>query len=209
MKVYSYVVCHDKGFAPNPFWGYCTLAVCTPNHMGIDPQIGDWIIGTESVDKGNKLIYAMQVSSRMSFDQYYADKRFEKKKPNAKSKDWRKHCGDNFYYKDKSDRWEQQPFSFHDTPENKRQDLKHPYVFIAKHFYYFGRKAKIIPSRYSSLILKRQGVKCKHAPKIAEGFLVWLQNNFKPGIHGEPRDCESKPLKCSEQTRPCADKCAL
>jgi Nucleotide modification associated domain 2 len=41
MKVYSYVVRCDTGFAPNPFWGYCTLAACTPNHMGIHIQIED------------------------------------------------------------------------------------------------------------------------------------------------------------------------
>ena len=31
---------HDTGFAPNPFWGYCTLAVCTPNHMGVQTSEG-------------------------------------------------------------------------------------------------------------------------------------------------------------------------
>ena len=30
-----YIAVLDTGLAPNPFWGYCTLAVCTPNHMGI------------------------------------------------------------------------------------------------------------------------------------------------------------------------------
>ena len=34
-RLCSYVVRHDKGLAPNPFWGYCTLAVCTPNHAGV------------------------------------------------------------------------------------------------------------------------------------------------------------------------------
>lgn len=30
MKLFSYIVTHDAGFAPNPFWGYCTLACCKP-----------------------------------------------------------------------------------------------------------------------------------------------------------------------------------
>jgi len=30
MKVYSYIVAYDSGFAPNPFHGICTLACCKP-----------------------------------------------------------------------------------------------------------------------------------------------------------------------------------
>jgi hypothetical protein len=197
MKVYSYVVCCDTGFAPNPFWGYCTLAACTPNHMGICPQIGDWIIGTESIAKGSKLIYAMQVNLVISFDNYYNDSRFKKKIPDLSSKYWRHHCGDNIYYKSQSGRWQQHPSIFHNKLENKRQDLKHPNVFISKHFYYFGCNAKKIPSKYHCLIWKRQGVKCNHSPQVSEDFLTWLRIHFKKGIHGKPRDCKSKSAKCS------------
>jgi hypothetical protein len=208
MKVYSYVLRCDTGFAPNPFWGYCTLAACTPNHMGIRPQIGDWIIGTESIAKGNKLIYAMQIKFIMSFDNYYTDRRFKMKIPVIKSEDWRQHCGDNIYYKNQSGKWKQHSSIFHDKPENKRQDLKHPYVFIAKRFYYFGCKAENIPSKYNSLVWKRQGVKCKHFPKVAEDFLTWLQTNFRRGIHGNPRDCKSKSVKCSTNESMRWKKCA-
>src|SRR4030042_1631710 len=99
MKLYSYVVQKDSGLAPNPFWGYCTLAVCTPNHMGIKAQKGDWIIGTTTVSRGNKLVYAMQISEVLSFANYYTDARFGKKKPIVYGS-WRERCGDNIYYKD-------------------------------------------------------------------------------------------------------------
>lgn len=197
MKVYSYVMRSDTGFAPNPFWGYCTLAACTPNHRGIRPKIGDWIIGTGTIDKGNKLIYAMQVSLIMPFDEYYADPRFKKKKPVIKTENWRQRCGDNIYYRDASGNWKQHPTTNHYKPENRTQDLKHPRVFIARRFYYFGCKAKKIPPKYNSLILKRHGIKCNHAPKVAEGFLVWLQTKPKIGIYGNPRDCGHESEKCS------------
>ncbi len=48
-----------KALAPNPFWDYCTLAVCTPNHMGIRAEPGDWFLGTTTSERGNKLLYAM------------------------------------------------------------------------------------------------------------------------------------------------------
>ena len=41
VKLYSYIVVHDAGLAPNPFYGWCTLAVCTPNHMGVKVTKGD------------------------------------------------------------------------------------------------------------------------------------------------------------------------
>ena len=79
MRLCSYVVAVDRGLAPNPFWGYCTLAVCTPNHMGIRAQDGDWFIGTTTAARGSKLVYAMQVSEVLPFDCYYNDPRFEEK----------------------------------------------------------------------------------------------------------------------------------
>ncbi|WP_225761747.1 hypothetical protein [Acinetobacter sp. Marseille-P8610] len=30
MKIFSYVVSRDFGFAPNPFFNFCTLATCKP-----------------------------------------------------------------------------------------------------------------------------------------------------------------------------------
>ena len=42
MKFYSYVIPRDFGFAPNPHFGYCTLATCK---QGIrrSAHVGDWI----------------------------------------------------------------------------------------------------------------------------------------------------------------------
>ena len=45
MKICTYTVKRDKGFAPNPFYGYCTLAACTPNHMNAKLKEGDYIVG--------------------------------------------------------------------------------------------------------------------------------------------------------------------
>ena len=28
MRLFAYKMTHDTGFAPNPFWGYLTLATC-------------------------------------------------------------------------------------------------------------------------------------------------------------------------------------
>ncbi|MCR4406418.1 MAG: hypothetical protein NUW24_05780 [Anaerolineae bacterium] len=185
MRLCSYVVKSDTGLAPNPFWGYCTLAVCTPNHMGIRAQKGDWFIGITAINRGNRLVFAMQVSEVLPFEHYYNDPRFEQKKPIIDGT-WRQRCGDNMYYKDDAGIWKQHPSIYHCTPEQVEQDLKHPYVFIAELFYYFGDRAIEIPPEYRELIWRRQGCKCEHDLDTVRDFLNWLEANFEPGIHGEP-----------------------
>ena len=77
MRLCSYIVSYDAGFAPNPFWDYCTLAVCTPNHQGCTSIKGDWFIGVSPKDRGNQLIYAMQISEKMDFDEYGVNHLFQ------------------------------------------------------------------------------------------------------------------------------------
>lgn len=187
MHLCSYVVAKDRGLAPNPFWGYCTLAVCTLNHMGIHAKNGDWFIGTTTTARGSKLVYTMQISEVLHFDRYYNDSRFEKKKPVVRGT-WRQRCGDNMYYSDETGEWKQHRSLYHSDRSTIEKDLRHPYVFIATHFYYFGEKAVEIPPEYRDLIWRRQGCKCSHAPETVEGFLNWLRTSFSPGIHGKPYD---------------------
>jgi len=40
-ELHSYVVARDYGFAPNPFFGFCTLATCKPRLRSV-AQVGDW-----------------------------------------------------------------------------------------------------------------------------------------------------------------------
>jgi hypothetical protein len=77
MRLCSYIVVYDYGFAPNPFGGYCTLAARTPNHQDVQLCRGDWLIGHATAARGRGLIYAMQVSEVRGFDDYFNDPRFE------------------------------------------------------------------------------------------------------------------------------------
>ena len=108
MKLYSYVMIYDTGFAPNPFWGYCTLATCKPGIRRVAKQ-GDWIIGcgsTSNVGTG-KLIYAMKITEPpLDFENYDKDRRFQKKKP-KEHRDLRYKRGDNIYFKDEMGNWHQ------------------------------------------------------------------------------------------------------
>src|SRR5690349_13718477 len=109
MRLHSYVVARDFGFAPNPFFGVCTLATCKPR-IRSTAEIGDWVVGTGSKtqNRHKKLVYAMLVTEAMTFDSYWRDPRFQLKKPNLRAS--KKFAfGDNIYHRVPSTcRWRQE-----------------------------------------------------------------------------------------------------
>ena len=186
MRFCSHTLTSDIGLAPNPFGDYCTLALGTPNHMGIRAEPGDWFVGISAKKRGSRLVYAMEVCQVLHFDEYFHDSRFAMKKPVPRGS-WQQRCGDNIYYRDDRDRWQRLPSPFHQKPEEQEKDLRNPYAFIAEHFYYFGEDAVDLPRSLRGLITGL-GVKCSHSPELVDRFLRWLQHSFEQGRHGLPHD---------------------
>src|ERR1700722_18149464 len=127
MTIYSYIVVHDGGFSPNPFFGYCTLACCKPEIRKRAIK-GDWIVGLtpRAKGKGNKVVYFMQVEESLTFDQYWNNRRFGKKRPDVTAGMTRKQ-GDNIYEPLLSGGYHQLP-SAHSKPQFKEgedPDTKH------------------------------------------------------------------------------------
>ena len=185
IKLYSYVITHDSGFAPNPYWGYCTLATCKPR-IRSSAQVGNWIIATGSKDGvGNgKLVYALRVDEVLPLEKYYDDPRFDVKKPIVG--DDIQLCGDNIYFR-KDGEWKQRR-NFHHKEEDMETDVSGKNVLIAEHFYYFRNDAVDVPPEYRSLVAKGRGHRSNFNPALVEEFIVWLQTNFRAGIHGETRN---------------------
>jgi hypothetical protein len=200
MVVYSYVIEHDYGLAPNPFGQYCTLAVCKPKiRKSSRLKIGDWVLGTGSraleISTGkkgllNKLIYAMQVTERITFDDYWSDPRFQYKKPRMNGSRVAM-FGDNFYHKHENGKWIQED-SAHSMKDGTchqghlKKDTGGRNVLISEHFYYFGINAPTIPMEF--LVICKEGIGEKKFENIqlADDFINWVTNNFKTGIHGDP-----------------------
>lgn len=133
MRLYVYVVVHDSGFAPNPFHGYCTLATCKPR-IRRGAEVEDWVMGLGSVRnaQAGKLIYAMRVDEAMSFNDYWNDPRFQKKKT-ERSGSQKSECGDNIYYSDpESEKWVQTS-SYYNACDVKH-DTNPPRTLISRKF---------------------------------------------------------------------------
>jgi hypothetical protein len=203
LKLFSYVVVRDFGFAPNPFYGYCTLATCKPK-IRASASIGDWVVGTgsKSLDLQDRLIFAMRVTEVETFDEYWNDVRFADKRPNRHGS--RKQLfGDNIYHRNtKTGRWIQED-SHHSRSNGKAfkinldHDTQTDRVLISNDFVYFGEKPIAIPARFSSgtATLWKSGPSHKSNFSTVEidRVVEWLRSLGKWGYQGNPREFANVP----------------
>ena len=189
----TYIVTDDSGLAPNPFWGWCTLAVCTPNRQGARLKKGDWIAGFSTRGRGHRLIYVMKVDLRLHMQAYFHDPRFAEKKPDLGGS-WKERCGDNFYSQKPDGSWRQHRNRFHLGPDYLAKDTRRPFVFVARKYWYFGRNAIPVPAEFRALIGKR-GIRVRHPQGLPERFFDWMESDFTPGIMGLPND--NPDIPCS------------
>jgi hypothetical protein len=156
----------------------CTLCRCKFREDSTKPrnvielaEEADWIVGTGGAN-GRKsaghgmLVYAMRVDEKLRREEYYADSRFDKKKPLATGT-YAQSRGDN------------------SRPRNEFEK-RHQFALISRHFYYFGANAIRIPDRFSDLEKRGPGFKSHFDPAYISSLVRWLQKNHKPGKHGEP-----------------------
>jgi hypothetical protein len=198
VTLYSYVVARDYGFAPNPFFGVCTLATCKPL-IRRAAQVGDWVVGTGS--KGYKLdgrvVFAMKVAETLTFDEYWSDPRFRNKRPNLHGS-LKQAFGDNIYHRNrKTGRWVQMD-SHHShrdgTPNsgNIRHDAQAPRVLIGIEFSYWGGKGPKIPARFRNFkgadVCAHRGHKNRFPEGMAEAFIAWLQERGETGFISPPAE---------------------
>jgi hypothetical protein len=193
MALYSYIVTRDFGFAPNPFPPYCTLATCKPL-IRRSANINDWIIGVGSAAKEsqyrNKLIFAMQVQEKLTFDQYWNDPRFLYKRPvmNGSKKQM---YGDNVYHSGPDNIFIQEDshHSFDNGLINQRnydRDLPGIYVLISNSYWYWGRSAIELPLQFHQFIKDGIGQKKINDEKQIHNFANWLNSFSEDGYIDKP-----------------------
>lgn len=193
-NLYCYRIHHDFGLAPNPFWGYLTLAVCKQrirnnSHL----KVGDWVVGSGSKQLKNEgsLIFAMKVQEILTFDEYWEDPRFDIKKPRPEGS-LAVMYGDNFYHTDCFSGGFIQEKSAHSSPKfaerHLESDTKGRNVLISQDFYYFGDKFVFPPEKFSPMAkpAARGFTFTKFDKQLKIDFIYWLRSSFETGIHGDP-----------------------
>ncbi len=151
-------------------------------------QPGDWVVGLTPKSKGNKLLYAMKVAEKLTFDEYWRKRRFARKKAQWGSSRLINTVGDNIYEPLSDFEYRQLPSCHSDddveNPDNKKHDLNGKFVLVAEDFYYFGSSPEPLPHEFKDLIVVR-GHKCRFPDELASAFERWIQG-FKMGVNAPP-----------------------
>ena len=179
-QIYRYVVRHDAGTAPRPFGGMCSLAICKPR-IRISAKVGDWIIGFRSRRPG-EVVYAMQVTERMTLGAYWLDPRFEDRKPGNTP------YPDNIYRPSKDGSLEQIQNPIH-GPHATDRDTSGRNVLLSDRYWYFGKSSVQISTDLIHLVHTTQGHVVHKGRRHAdlEHLADWL-HAWSGGIHGGPID---------------------
>jgi hypothetical protein len=197
MRLYSYVVARDYGFAPNPFYGFCTLATCKPIIRRM-AQIGDWVVGTGSRqnNRADRVVFAMRITETLTFDEYWRDPRFVRKRPNL-SGSKKQAFGDNIYHRDETGAWKQENshHSHADGTENQRNianDTQTDRVLISDDYVYWGGQGPTIPQRFRNFngfdICASRGHKSSFPDQLSQEFVEWIRGLAQRGFAGVPFD---------------------
>jgi hypothetical protein len=205
VRLHSYVVARDYGFAPNPFYGVCTLATCKPGIRKV-AAIGDLVLGTGSrtEKRHKKAVYAMRVTAAMSFEQYWADPRFQRKKPNLRGSK-KQAFGDNIYTRESPNAPWQQANSHHSlqdgspNPLNIKADTGTNRVLVSDDFVYWGGSGPELPARFLDYgpthesVCAGRGHKNHFPPQFVNDFVGWIRSLSETGDCGEPLDWRKTP----------------
>jgi Nucleotide modification associated domain 2 len=200
MKLHSYVVTRDYGFAPNPFYGVCTLATCKPRLRSV-ARIDDWIVGMGSKSHGRErhAVYAMRVTGTMTFEEYWADPRFQVKKPNLRGSK-KQAFGDNIYSRNSDTGLWCQANSHHSlddgspNPSNVAADTATNRVLLSDDFVYWGGSGPLLPGRFLGqgdepvTLGVGRNHKNKFPPEFVQDFVAWVRSLGERGYEGEPGD---------------------
>ena len=198
---YFYIITRDYGFAPNPFYGFCTLACCK-SQIRKKAQKGDWVIGlgSKKLKCRGEIIYAMKVTEMLTFNEYYKDKRFSLKKPYISGSLKTMH-GDNVYHKNSKGQWIQD--DCHHNHKNKttrsnniKMDTKVNRVLVSDHFFYFGNNPLSGSSALFDNIKSKTellGPSYNELEEEGEELVKFLKENKKTNfIYGEPTNWNHK-----------------
>lgn len=198
MRLHSYVVARDYGFAPNPFHGACTLSACKPVIRRV-AQVGDWILGTGSKRRGRqgRAVFIMQVSEAMTFDQYWSDPRFTRKRPSL-FRSLADAFGDNIYHRDPvTGAWVQEN-SHHSLPDgtpngrNIARDTQTDRVLVAENYVYWGGSGPAIPEQFRNYngfdICAGRGHVSRFPADLLSDFAAWIGGMAETGYVGSPLD---------------------
>ncbi len=158
-------------------------------------------MGGSRLHATGKCIFAMRVSKKLTFCQYWTAPDFKDKKP-VRNGSLKMMVGDNIYFRPSADDPWQQADSHHSnadgTPNahNVNSDTSADAVLVSDHFYYFGSSAPLV----NDSILSEMGYKNRRQYRrfdlIGPGakLVAWLEAHHSSALNrvrGDPFDFDN------------------
>jgi hypothetical protein len=191
MKLYSYVVRWDHGFAPNPFFGLCSVATCKPD-IRKAAKIGDYVLGTGSATRGlaGKVSFLLRIGEIITFDQYWGSPRFARKIP-VMNGSLQQRFGDNIYHKEDG-KWVQADsrhsrLGSHPNLNNLKRDTgKTERVLLATDFVYWSGDGPKVPARLDKFVHRTPGHRAFFSEAEIQRFADWIGTFKQTGLVSVP-----------------------
>jgi len=184
VRLFSYKISRDYGFAPNPFYNVCTLATCKPQ-IRANASVGDLIVGCgcKSNHLSERIICIMRVTGRCGFQEYWDNSAYHQKRPFFFGSRARAY-GDNIYHRAAGE-WVQEKshHSYADGDTNYANlvvDTSTDGVLLSTDFVYWGRSAITIPRKFRQFNgddLYPQGR--NYRSRFADNFVVAVDDWFR------------------------------
>jgi hypothetical protein len=169
-------------------------------------SFGDWVVGTGSAvrKRAGFVVFAMKVGGALTFEEYWADKRFFQKRPNLRGSK-KQAFGDNIYHRKPEGSGWLQLNSHHSLPDGQpntrnigTDNTSVNRVLISETFTYWGGSGPQIPVRFRDYHGKDIVCTARHHRSIFSDDLVrevleWLVPLAHDGYVGEPLDWARTP----------------
>jgi hypothetical protein len=157
VNVWTYVITVDAGAAPNFDLGLTTLTVCKPR-IRKSAKRGDLVLAFNgkrlNPNEPHSIRWAGVVIESIPLKEYWADGRFEGKKPGQS------HKPDNIYRPTRSGELKQVANSTH-RPEDYSRDVSGENALVLNPSWYFGPDVALLPETFNlRMIGGRRGHRC-------------------------------------------------
>ncbi len=148
-----------------------------------------------ALDNPNRIIFAMRVGEKLSFQNYWDDPRFSQKKPTFFASLSRAY-GDNIYHHERGI-WIQED-SHHSLPggavnvSNLNRDTNADSVLIGTDFVYWGEAAPRVPAELQAVVSGEDLYPSSrsHRSNFSDSFVravnKWFSEIYPRGIQGRP-----------------------
>lgn len=177
-RLFTYNIRHDTGYAPNPFFGVCTLNTCKPQ-IRREANEGDWIVAL----KRDRVVCVMRITKKMTMAEYwhYCVRHLPEKIPpqTDRNGDPRRLVGDCQYDFSSGNA---QILQGRHKPGQVQTDLSGKNALLSEHFVYFGNLEMRLPrelvpiAQYSNGNWIGQARKSSSNAPHRRAFLDWVTN---------------------------------